>query len=146
MRGGSLALALVTITVAGIACSAGRSAAVRPLRVTATETSGEVEFTVQQPITRVTCVERDYRRSPSDAKSARVIWSARCTAGNDCLPSIHYGDRRLESLTPPQPLAPSIPGTCYECAIEAGGNRGQVSFQMTPRGSFDRCSPRVGDL
>jgi len=145
VSGGRLAAALLTITVAGIACSVGRGAAVRPLRVTATETSGQVEFTVQQPITRVTCVERDFRRSPSDSASAHVVWSARCTAGSDCLPSVHYADRRLESLTPAQPLTDSTPGTCYECTIEAGGTRGQVLFQMI-RGSFDRCSPRVGDL
>ena len=47
-----------------VACSGGRT--VRPLRMAVTESSGDFTFSLEEPVREVACVERDYRRSPSD--------------------------------------------------------------------------------
>ena len=137
-----------TVAALGLAvgCSVGRARAPQPLRVTVTESAGDIEFAVISPVREVTCIERDHRRAPNDPAATRVIWAARCTAGDDCLPSVHYGDARLETITAPARLTASTPGTCYECLIAARDGRGAIAFRVTDHGAFAPCSPRLGDV
>jgi hypothetical protein len=67
-------------------------------------------------------MERDFRRGAGDPMAARLIWSARCTAGRDCLSSVRYNDAALDTTSPAQRLTTSEQGTCYECEL-AGGPR-----------------------
>ena len=136
--------ALVVLGALVVGCSTQRP--LRPLRVAATESGGDFEFGLGEPVQAVTCVLRDHRRAPSDPASVRVIWAAKCTEGRDCPRSVRYGDRALATATPAVPLAPSEQGFCYVCVLVAEGGRGQVSFRVSPQGAFEQCQPRVGDL
>ena len=136
--------ALVALSALAIGCSAQRP--LRPLRVAATESGGDFEFALGEPVQAVTCALRDHRRAPSDPASVRVIWAAKCTEGRDCPRSVRYGDRSLATSTAAEQLAPSEEGFCYVCVLVAEDGRGQVSFRVSPQGAFERCQPRVGDL
>ena len=134
------ALALVTVLAA---CSAGRDTR---LRIAVTESGGEFMLSLEEPVRAVTCVERDYRRSPTDPAATRPVWTARCTDGASCRTAIRYGDRALETSGPTEPLAPSAPGACYECDLTGDHGRGLVRFRVADGGGFEACRPRVGDL
>ena len=136
-RAGAVALALVVV-----ACSGGRT--LRPLRMAVTESSGDFTFSLEEPVREVACVERDFRRSPSDPQAVRTVWTARCPS--DCLTAIRYGDRSLDSTVPAQPLGPSSEGTCYECVLASDHGRGITRFRVSARHGFEPCQPRVGDL
>jgi hypothetical protein len=137
--GPALALAILIA-----ACSGGRN--VQPLRVAVTESSGDFTLSLEEPVRAVTCVVRDYRRSPSDPAATRAIWAARCTAGAFCQTAVRYGDRSLESTRPAERLVPSDPGACYECDLTGDHGHGLVRFRIGGRGDFETCQPRVGDL
>jgi hypothetical protein len=140
-----LAVAVLATLLAGAAgCAAGPKASA--LRVTLTESGGDLQFTLSEPIRAVTCYERDHRRDPGAPGAAYVIWAARCTAGDDCLPSVTYGDRELSTTTAARRLAPSAPGTCYECLVEGTTGRGLVRFRTSARGGFEPCTARAGEL
>jgi hypothetical protein len=124
------------------ACSGGRT--VRPLRIAVTESGGDFTLSLEEPVRAVSCMLRDYRRSPNDPAAVRVVWSARCRT--DCLTSVRYGDRSLESTVPAQRLGPSGEGDCYECEVVGDHGRGLVRFRVAARGGFEQCRPRVGDL
>jgi hypothetical protein len=134
---GALALALAVV-----ACSGGRT--LRPLRMAVTESGGDFTFSLEEPVREIACVERDYRRAPSDPAAARTVWTARCA--RDCLAAVRYGDRSLESTVPAQPLGPSGQGTCYECVLDGAHGRGMARFRVSDRHGFEPCQPRVGDL
>jgi hypothetical protein len=136
-RAGSVALALVVA-----ACTRGGT--IRPLRMAVTESGGDFTFSLEEPVREIACVERDYRRSPSDPQAARPVWTARCP--RDCLTAVRYGDRSLESTLPPQPLGPSPQGTCYECVLTGDHGRGITLFRVSDRHGFEACQPRLGDL
>jgi hypothetical protein len=136
-RAGAVALALVVV-----ACSGGRN--VRPLRMAVTESSGDFTFSLEEPVREVACVERDFRRSPSDPAATRTVWMARCPG--DCLSAVRYGDRALESTLPAQRLGPSGQGMCYECVLVGEHGRGMTRFRVSARQGFEPCQPRVGDL
>jgi hypothetical protein len=136
-RAGALVLALAVV-----ACSGGRT--VRPLRMAVTESGGDFTFSLEEPVRQIACVERDYRRSPTDPGAARTVWTARCA--RDCLAAVRYADRALESTQPAQPLGPSTPGTCYECVLDGDHGRGITRFRVGERRGFEPCQPRVGDL
>jgi hypothetical protein len=138
-RTGVAALVLVTTMVA---CSGGRQ--LRPLRIAVTESSGDFTLSLEEPVRTVACVVRDFRRSADDPAAVRVIWSARCRA--DCLTSVRYGDRSLESTVPATRLTASGEGDCYECELTGDDGRGVTRFRVTPRGGFEPCRPRVGEL
>jgi hypothetical protein len=138
-RAGAAALALGFMI---IGCSGGRD--VRPLRMAVTESGGDFTFSLEEPVRSVTCVIRDYRRSPSDPAAATPIWTAQCRA--DCLTAIRYGDRALESTLPARALGPSSPGACYECTLTGDHGRGLTRFRVNDRSGFEPCQPRVGDL
>jgi hypothetical protein len=135
---------VVALGALAVGCSAQRQ--LHPLRVAATESGGDFEFGLGEPVQAVTCVLRDHRRAPSDPASVRIIWAAKCTEGRDCPRSVRYGDRALATSTPAAPLAPSEEGFCYVCVLVAEDGRGQVSFRVSPQGAFEQCQPRVGDL
>lgn len=136
------------ILVLGILLAAcgGGGPAVRPLRLAVTESGGDLGFTLEEPVRMVECVERDYRRAAGDPAALRPIWTARCTAGRDCRSAIRWADRTLETVGPPPQLAPSAPGTCYECALTGDGGKGYVRFRMEEDGTFQRCRPSAGTL
>ena len=136
-RAGAVALALAVV-----ACSGGRT--VRPLRMAVTESGGDFTVSLEEPVREVSCIERDYRRSPSDPQATRTVWTARCP--RDCLTAIRYGDRSLESTVPAQPLGPSTEGTCYECVLVGDHGRGITRFRVGARRGFEAWQPRVGDL
>lgn len=141
IRTGGAGLALLLAVAAG--CTRGPS--VRPLRIALTESAGDLTFSLEEPVRAVTCIARDYRRAPTDPGAMRVVWSARCTA--DCLRSVRYGDRALESTTPASRLVPSGEGDCYECELTGDHGRGLVRFRMGARGGFEPCRLQViGDL
>ena len=133
---------VVALALAVVACSGGR--AVRPLRLAVTESSGDFTFSLEEPVREISCVERDYRRSPSDPAAVRTVWTARCPA--DCLTAVRYGDRSLVSTIPAQPLGPSGEGSCYECVLVGDHGRGITRFRVSARRGFEQCVPRVGDL
>lgn len=133
---------VVALALAVAACSGGRN--LRPLRMAVTESGGDFTFSLEEPVREVTCVERDYRRSPSDPAAARTVWAARCP--RDCLTAVRYGDRSLESTVPAQPLGPSGEGMCYECVLASDHGRGMTRFRVSARRGFEPCQPRIGDL
>ena len=138
---------VVTLAVAAMvlqACSGGRD--VRPLRIAATESGGDFSFALEEPVRAVVCVIRDFRRSPTDPAATRIVWAARCTDGPACRASIRYADGALDSTTRPMRLGPSNPGECYECDLTGDHGHGITRFRVLPRGGFEPCSPRVGDL
>jgi hypothetical protein len=139
----AIAGALVVALAAG--CAPSRRATTG-LRVTLTESAGDVQFTLPEPIRAVTCFERDHRRDPNSRDATVVIWAARCTEGADCLPTVNYGDANLSATTPASRLPPSAPGTCYECLVEGTTGRGLVRFRTSARGGIEACVARVGNL
>ena len=138
---GAVLAAIVLLASCG---GAGGGRPVRQLRVAVAESSGDLTFSLEEPVRAIACVERDFRRSPGDPQSVRPIWVARCTA--DCRTSVRYADATLESSRPAERLVPSIQGACYECELTGDHGRGVVRFRMKERGGFEPCRPRVGDL
>ena len=136
-----LAAALALGIVAG--CTVGRRAT-NGLRVTLTEAEGDLQLTLPEPIRAVTCLVRDHRRDPNARDATAVMWAARCAA--DCLQTVRYGDRMLTATTAARPLAPSPPGTCYECVVQGATGSGLVRFRTGAGGGFEACAPRVGNL
>jgi len=125
-------------------CASGTN--VRPLRTAVTESSGDFTLSLEEPVRAVTCVIRDYRRSPSDPAAARTIWSAKCSAGRFCQSAVRYADQSLDATQPAMQLTPSDEGACYECDLTGDHGRGIVRFRIGARGGFETCRPRVGDL
>jgi len=140
-RGAGAALGLVALIAA---CSSGPGS--RPLRIAATESGGDFTFSLEEPVRAITCVVRDFRRSPTDPLSTRTLWVARCTDGPICRTAIRYGDRVLESATRAAPLVASEAGECYECDLTGDHGHGVTRFRIGARGGFEPCVPRVGDL
>lgn len=137
------AVGLVTL-IAVASCTAGREG--RALRIAVTESGGDFSLSLEEPVRAVTCVERDFRRSPGDPAAVRPIWTARCTAGADCRSAVRYNDASLEATRRAERLTPSAPGACYECELTGDHGRGLVRFRVVERGGFEPCRPRVGDL
>jgi hypothetical protein len=135
---------VVVVVVALVGC--GGRPTVRPLRVAVTESGGDLSFTLEEPVRSVECVARDYRRSPGDRAALHPMWRAQCTAGQDCLAGIRYGDRSLQTAQQAAKLVPSAPGHCYECVLTGDHGTGFVRFRMSETGAFEPCRPRVGDL
>ncbi len=140
-RAHASAAALVLAATMG-ACSGGRQ--LRPLRIAVAESGGDFTLSLEEPVRSVACIVRDFRRAPDDPASVRVIWTARCRS--DCLTSVRYGDRSLESTVPASRLEPSGEGDCYECELTGDHGRGVTRFRVAARGGFEPCRPRVGDL
>ena len=138
-RAGALAA-----VIALAACTSGPE--VRRLRIAVTESGGEFMLSLEEPVRAVACIERDYRRSPTDPASTRPMWSARCTDGATCRSAIRYGDRTLVAKGPTEPLVPSGEGACYECDLTGDHGRAVARFRVAQRGGFEPCRPRVGDL
>ena len=134
---------LVAALVALASCGGGGSS-MRPLRIAVTESSGDLTFSLEEPVRAIACVERDYRRSAGDPGAVRPIWQARCPS--DCRTAVRYDDASLEPILPAAPLAPSGPGACYICELTGDHGRGATRFRMTSRGGFEPCRPTVGDL
>ncbi len=139
---GATAAGAAALALAVAACSGGRQ--LRPLRTAVTESGSDFTFSLEEPVREVLCVEHDYRRSPTDPAATRTVWAARCA--RDCLTSVRYGDRSLESTTAAQRLGPSAQGTCYECVLTGDHGRGIALFRVSERASFEPCQPRLGNL
>jgi len=132
-----VALAVASALAACAPAPSGRAA--RPLKIAVTETGGDFVISLEEPVRTVTCMERDFRRGAGDPMAARLIWSARCTAGRDCLTSVRYNDAALDTTSPAQRLTTSEQGTCYECALAGDHGQAAVRFRVTARGGFEPC-------
>jgi hypothetical protein len=127
-------------TLAACASTGGGGARpARQLKIAVTETGGDFVISLEEPVRTVTCMERDFRRGAGDPMAARLIWSARCTAGRDCLTSVRYNDAALDTTSPAQRLTESQQGTCYECELAGDHGRAAVRFRVTTRGGFEPC-------
>jgi hypothetical protein len=135
--------AVLAMLVALAAC-AGGGQPMRALRVAVAESGGDITFSLEEPVRAITCVERDFRRSPTDPQAVRPMWSARCTS--DCRTAVRYDDSTLDAVRPAVPLAPSVEGACYECELTGERGRAVTRFRVPARGRFAACRPRVGDL
>ena len=131
-------------TLIALAACGGGGSTMRPLRIAVTESSGDLTFSLEEPVRAIACVERDFRRSPGDPAAVRLIWQARCTA--DCRSAIRYADSSLESIQRAAPLAPSGDGACYICELTGDHGRGVTRFRVPPGGGFEHCRPSVGNL
>lgn len=133
------ALAALSVLAACASTGGGGGRPVRQLKIAVTETGGDFVISLEEPVRTVTCMERDFRRGVGDPMAARLIWSARCTAGRDCLTSVRYDDAALETTSPAQRLTTSEQGTCYECELAGDHGRAAVRFRVTQRGGFEPC-------
>jgi hypothetical protein len=136
VRGAALVAASMLAACAG---GGGSARPARQLKIAVTETGGDFVISLEEPVRTVTCLERDFRRGIGDPMAARLIWSARCTAGRDCLTSVRYNDATLDTTSPAQRLTTSEQGTCYECELAGDHGRAAVRFRVTTRGGFEPC-------
>jgi hypothetical protein len=136
-RGAALIAACTLAACASTGGKGGRPG--RQLKIAVTETGGDFVISLEEPVRTVTCMERDFRRGAGDPMAARLIWSARCTGGRDCLTSVRYNDASLDTTSPAQRLTTSEQGTCYECELAGDHGRAAVRFRVTTRGGFEPC-------
>ena len=144
---GAVLAAILVLTSCAPRSGAGGGGGGRPVRqlsIAVTESGGDLTFSLEEPVRAISCVERDFRRSPGDPQSVRFMWAARCPA--DCRTSVRYDDSTLETARRAEPLLPSAEGFCYECELTGDHGRGLTRFRVPARGRFERCRPRVGDL
>jgi len=101
---------------------------------------GRLFFSAEKPFAGIGCGTYDIDRAARHAPDVvRTVWSARCPKGDDCVRSVYYGSRDLQTEVEAEPLTP---GQCYICNIGGSNGRGDVIFTLSADGRVIQPCPR----